>query len=120
MVGANVMDGLLTQINWQQAAKAVSDPEVCFVDLRTKGEREKGYIVNSLHIPLPELRDRMGEVPAGKKIITYCQSGQRSYMAYRTLKQAGFDVKNLAGGFLTWKAANLESSFQHSILVKRM
>ncbi|HEY9732656.1 MAG TPA: FAD-dependent oxidoreductase [Drouetiella sp.] len=115
MVGTNVLDGFLTQIGWQQAFRAVNDSEVCFIDVRTEAERARGYIAESIHIPIPELRERISEIPAGKKIITYCQSGQRSYLAYRILKQAGFDVRNLSGGFLTWKAAYLETAFQKAL-----
>lgn len=109
MVGANILDGLLVQTGWQQTAKALNDPGFCLIDVRTEAERKRGFIPNSLHIPIPELRNRIVEIPKDKQIITYCQSGQRSYIAYRTLKQLGFDVQNLAGGYLTWMAANRKS-----------
>lgn len=105
MVGTNILDGTVAQLNCLEALKFVDDPHVCFVDVRTAAERQKGFIQNSIHIPLPELRERIAEIPREKQIVSYCQSGQRSYMAYRMLNQLGFDVKNLAGGFLTWSAS---------------
>lgn len=103
MAGTNVLDGLVEQIQWHQVSTLKSD-ETCLIDVRTRGERAKGYIDGSLHIPLPELRNRLSEIPAGKEIVTYCQSGQRSYNASRFLKQNGFSVKNLSGGYLTWSS----------------
>jgi len=101
MAGTNVLDGLVEQVQWHQIGGLDSD-KTCLVDVRTKGERERGFIPGSIHIPLPELRNRLSEIPRGKEIVTYCQSGQRSYNASRLLRQSGFSVRNLSGGYLTW------------------
>ena len=101
MVGTNVLDGLVEQVQWHQVASLECN-HTCLIDVRSRQERERGFIDGSLHIPLPELRTRLSEIPSGRKIVTYCQSGQRSYQAARLLKQHGFTVKNLAGGYLTW------------------
>ncbi|MBX3150147.1 FAD-dependent oxidoreductase [Candidatus Obscuribacterales bacterium] len=105
MVGTNILDGLNTQESWSDLDEELECDDICIIDVRTSAERKLGYIPNSVHIPLPDLRERIADVPPGKKVVTYCQSGQRSYMAYRLLSQKGFKAKNLAGGFLTWKAA---------------
>jgi NADPH-dependent 2,4-dienoyl-CoA reductase/sulfur reductase-like enzyme/rhodanese-related sulfurtransferase len=103
MAGTNVLDGLTEQVQWYQVP-ALSKGESLLIDVRTRAERDRGYIAGSLHIPLPELRKRLSEIPEAKEIVTYCQSGQRSYNASRFLKQKGFKVKNLSGGYLTWKS----------------
>jgi rhodanese-related sulfurtransferase len=103
MAGTNVLDGLTEQVQWYQVP-ALSKDGSLLIDVRTRAERDRGYIEGSLHIPLPELRKRLSEIPEGKEIITYCQSGQRSYNASRFLEQKGFNVKNLSGGYLTWKS----------------
>lgn len=101
MAGTNVLDGLVEQVQWHQIA-ALDGSRTFLVDVRTKGERDRGFIPGSIHIPLPELRDRLSEIPNDKEIVTYCQSGQRSYNALRLLRQNGFRVRNLSGGYLTW------------------
>lgn len=101
MAGTNVLDGLVEQVQWHQIG-ALESAKTCLVDVRTKGERERGFIPGSIHIPLPELRNRLSEIPKGKEIVTYCQSGQRSYNASRLLRQNGYSVRNLSGGYLTW------------------
>jgi rhodanese-related sulfurtransferase len=43
-------------------------------------------------------------LPRDRELITYCQSGQRSYIAARILGQHGFRVRNLTGAYRTWQA----------------
>ena len=53
----------------------------------------------TLHIPIDELRERMGEIPAGRPVYVHCQSGLRSSLTCRILSQKGFDCYNIAGGY---------------------
>lgn len=69
------------------------------LDVRTDLEIEGGVIKDSIHIPLQELRDRMNELDKNKEILTYCQIGLRGYIAERALKQNGFKVRNITGGY---------------------
>jgi rhodanese-related sulfurtransferase len=63
-----------------------------------------GKINSATNIPLTKLRDRIHEVPKDRRIITYCQKGQRGYLAACALKGRGFeDIANLRGGFLQAK-----------------
>ena len=68
-----------------------------------RDERARGFIPGSAHIPLDELRQRLSELPRDRKIIAYCQSGQRSYIATRILRQHGFRAANLSGGYTTFR-----------------
>jgi rhodanese-related sulfurtransferase len=82
------------------------DPKNTLVlDVRTDAERSAGFIPCSLHIPLHQLRQRLGELPRDREIVVSCQSGQRSYFACRLLNQRGFRARNLTGSYRTWKAA---------------
>jgi rhodanese-related sulfurtransferase len=70
------------------------------VDVRDGDElAEWGWIPGAVHIPLDELRARLGEIPEGREIVTYCQKGQRGYLAACVLQGLGYPVKNLRGGF---------------------
>ena len=84
---------------------ATGEEEFTVLDVRRPDERAKGFIPDSLHIPLDELRARMNELPRDGEIIVHCQSGQRSYFACRILSQHGFRVRNLTGSYRTWKTA---------------
>lgn len=79
------------------------------LDVRSPEERAQGFIPGSLHIPLPQLRERAGELPQDKEIVVYCQSGQRSYYACRILTQKGFRARNLTGSYRTWEVAPIHN-----------
>ncbi|SHN00249.1 MBL fold metallo-hydrolase [Mucilaginibacter sp. OK098] len=52
------------------------------VDVRNRNETEERLIFNSaVTIPLPELRERIGEIPTGKPIVVHCAAGYRSAAA---------------------------------------
>ncbi len=49
------------------------------LDIRNNGEvKEHPAFPGSLHIPLPELRERVAEIPTGKPIVVHCAGGYRS------------------------------------------
>jgi NADPH-dependent 2,4-dienoyl-CoA reductase/sulfur reductase-like enzyme/rhodanese-related sulfurtransferase len=84
------------------------------LDVRDSDEvRESGKLRHALNIPLSQLRDRMNEFPRDRKIVTYCQKGQRGYLAACALHGHGFEnVANLRGGFLQAKLNDLPIDFE--------
>ncbi len=75
------------------------------LDVRTPEEVALGTIPGAVHIPLDELRERLGELPRGKELLVFCQVGLRGYVACRILQQRGFACRNLTGGYKTYLAA---------------
>jgi len=71
------------------------------LDVRETSEvAASGMLRNAIHIPFGELRDRLGELPRDRRILVYCQKGQRGYLAACALKGSDFKhVANLRGGF---------------------
>ena len=100
----NVRAGLVEQHHWDAVAELSADGSVILLDVRTPGEVRKQGLLRSdaLHIPLDELRGRLGELDKGKKIYVNCYSGLRSYLACRILSQHGFQCSNLSGGWRFW------------------
>lgn len=74
-----------------------------FLDVRTAPEFARGAIPGAIHIPIDQLRARLAELPQSRRIVTYCQVGQRGYLATRILRQAGWDAVNLSGGYQTYR-----------------
>ncbi|NVM22188.1 MAG: FAD-dependent oxidoreductase [Desulfobacterales bacterium] len=74
------------------------------VDVRTAKELKKtGIIPGAVHIPVDELRDRIGELHPGKETILYCAVGLRSYVGSRILAMKGFEnIKVLTGSIASW------------------
>ena len=98
MIGENVIGGLTRLAHFD------SLPDGCFLlDVREKAEFELGSLPGARNIPLGDLRKRLAELPRGRMIYIFCQSGLRGYVAERILAQHSFDAVNLSGGYLTWK-----------------
>lgn len=85
------------------AAEAANPgPKQMLLDVRTMPEVQKGTIPGAKHIPLDELRKRLGELPKDKEILAFCEVGLRGYLACRILTQNGFVCRNLSGGYKTY------------------
>lgn len=106
-VASNILRGDAPVAYWDEVGKVPSEKGV-LLDVRTKEEFSQGAAPLAKNLPLDELRDKLDELDKDATIYPYCRVGQRSYMATRILKQQGFDVKNMSGGFLTYKAQNPE------------
>ncbi|MFP3979865.1 MAG: FAD-dependent oxidoreductase [Desulfobacterales bacterium] len=104
-VGSNLIKGDLEKINWD-AVDSLDPEKSVLLDVRSRIElKTSGTIDDAVHIPIDELRDRLGELDKSKTYIAFCAVGIRSYLAYRILVQNGFKARNLAGGFRTYLAA---------------
>ena len=72
---------------------------------RTDLERENGqYIDGFVHIPVDELRERVGELDKSKPVYIHCRTGLRSYVACCMLAGLGFDCYNLSGGWRLYES----------------
>ncbi|MFN8024006.1 MAG: FAD-dependent oxidoreductase [Acidimicrobiales bacterium] len=72
------------------------------VDVRTAREHTAGRIPDTVNVPLDELRERLPELGDGPFVV-YCQVGQRGHTAASLLHEDGLVVRNLDGGYLTWR-----------------
>ncbi len=99
----NISKGL-KQWHLEDAEKLPRDGSVTLLDTRTVGEYSRGHIEGFKNIPVDELRERIGEIEAGKPVYVICQSGLRSYIATRILEGYGFEAYNFAGGFRFYDA----------------
>lgn len=101
-VAANILRGDVQIVNAEEIANPREDQII--LDVRKDFEVATGTIPGAVHIPLDELRDRIGELPSDKEILVYCQVGLRGYLACRLLTQKGFRCRNLNGGIKTYIA----------------
>ncbi len=100
MVAANALRGDAPLARWEE----VPGTEAMLLDVREPKEFAAGHVDHAVNVPLPQLRDRLGELPKDREILAYCGVGQRSYYATRLLRQHAFRVRNLSGGFQTYSA----------------
>ena len=100
MIAGNVMRGDASLASWTE----LRSTDALIVDVREPAEHQTGRIEGALNLPLNQLRDRLGELPREREIWVHCSVGQRSYYALRLLRQHGFNVRNLPGGYQTFRA----------------
>jgi len=60
------------------------------VDVRDKSEYDQGHIPGAINIPVATFALQSGVLEKDKRIIVYCNSGGRSYNAYRKLQKLAY------------------------------
>jgi sulfur-carrier protein adenylyltransferase/sulfurtransferase len=96
---------VVDQIPAAEVARLLKDPSanVLLLDVREDDERETAAIQPSVHIPMGQIAQRAGELPADRRIVVYCHMGGRSNMVAAFLANHGHpDVANLSGGIDAW------------------
>ena len=101
-VASNILRGDFEEASWSDIGTL--DPEThVYIDVRRKDEVEETYLLDgAIHIPIDDLRKRLGELDKSKVYVPYCAWGLRGYVACRMLLQHGFQCLNLSGGYETF------------------
>ncbi|MCI8329118.1 MAG: FAD-dependent oxidoreductase [Oscillibacter sp.] len=100
----NLARGVVKQFHLEDVKDLPRDGSVTLLDARTPQEYAQGRIEGFRNIPVDELRERLGEIEAGKPVYVICQSGLRSYIACRILEGYGYETYNFSGGFRFYDA----------------
>lgn len=100
LVANNILLDRFEQVKVSEVRELVEN-DAFIVDVREKYEYEEGHLINSVNIPLSELRDRLDEIPKDEPVYMHCRSAQRSYNAVLALQGLGYDnVYNISGSYL--------------------
>lgn len=81
--------------------------EIIIVDVRTVAEYNQGHILDSINVPLDQIRNTMEDVIESKNtpIFVVCRSGNRSAQAQSMLQSMGYtDVIDI-GSVFEWPEA---------------
>ena len=88
--------------------KAIADPNVIRVDVRSQEEWDEGHIPRSIVIDVQKddfLEKAKALLPKDKTIAVNCRTGRRSKTAAGILAGEGYKVIDLDTGFVGWKEA---------------
>lgn len=100
----------IEQVEAGAAAERVAAGDLV-LDVRETAEWAGGHLPGAIHIPYPDLRRRMAELPRDRPVLVYCASGVRSSLVASLLSADGRAVRNLRGGFAAWQRAGLDLAF---------
>ncbi len=103
-IAENIEDGLVDTFQWYEVEDLIKDGAF-LLDVREPQENEAGHIAGSVNLSLRTLREQLNRLPKEQTIYVYCKVGLRGYLAARILKQHGFSVKNLDGGYDLYQMA---------------
>lgn len=96
--GTNFASNIVSEAN----AKAIfdaADPDVAFVSIRQAEHYAESHIDGAVNIPWGAGMETMFDsLPADKKIVVYCYSGQTAGQAVAMLRVLGYDAVSLKGG----------------------
>jgi rhodanese-related sulfurtransferase len=95
-----------TGVDVETAREMASDDEYVILDVRTARERSQGHPPGSIHMVLETIPDHLDKLK-GKKVLTFCRSGNRSGAAARFLTEHNIEAHNVSGGILAWSRAGL-------------
>jgi rhodanese-related sulfurtransferase len=76
------------------------------VEVRDPAEYDAGHIPGAINIPVATFASQSGQLDKKKKIIVYCNSGNRSYLGYRKLQKLSYK-KIYQALFADWQAAGM-------------
>lgn len=73
------------------------------LDVREPYEWRLADLPGAVHIPLGQLRARLGELDPAQELVVFCRLGVRSQIALDILREAGFEkALSLEGGLQAW------------------
>jgi len=102
-----MVDTNVKNISAEEAHKLISeDKEFIILDVRTKGEYDKGHIPGAKLVPVEVIPTKLAQLDKykDKPILVYCESGARSPMAVVALENNAFkNIYHLSSGISSWR-----------------
>ena len=82
---------------------------VTVLDVRPVSEYRAGHIPGARSVPLAELPEAIGQLPADIDVVAYCRGPYCVFApaAVRALRRAGFAAERMEDGFPEWRRAGL-------------
>lgn len=95
-----------TELSAEQTYRLLQNTNPLILDVRTRGEFERGYLQGAYLLPVQVLQQNISQLEKYKNqdILIYCATGNRSTVASRLLIESGFKkIYNLRYGISDWE-----------------
>ncbi len=103
----------LREIDFEELKPQLSDPNLVVVDARLANDYARGHVTGAINIPISsgwrERRNLIETIPAGKRVIVYCQSDGCVWgdeIAAGLFGQGFTDITVFRGGYREWERRN--------------
>lgn len=96
MVASNLLRGDLHLVSGRDLEAHLHDWQI--IDVRSPDSFAASHVSSARNIPLDNLRESLAFIDKQPFVVVYSRVGYHGYLAYRILKQFGYDVANLDGG----------------------
>ena len=99
----------LKSISTKELKGLIEKENIQLLDVRTPKEVKLGFIETAKFVNLFDadfLTKASGSLDKNKPVYIYCRSGRRSAKASKILKEKGFKVVNVLGGYNQWRKEN--------------
>jgi rhodanese-related sulfurtransferase len=93
-----------TDVSDVHAALETGAPGFVFIDTRNVEAWRQGHARGAVHMPRPEMPDRIPDFPADTEFVVYCWGPgcNGATRAGLIISELGFAVKEMIGGFEYW------------------
>jgi rhodanese-related sulfurtransferase len=110
--------GAMEPVQSTELLRRVRNGQVTVLDVRPREEYRAGHIPGALSVPLPELKNRLTELPKNRDVVAYCR-GPYCVMAIEAvelLRKKGFRAHRMQQGIADWRARGwrVESNMKES------
>jgi rhodanese-related sulfurtransferase len=101
--------GSLEAVDRRRLLERMRAGEVTVLDVRPAEEYRAGHIAGAVSVPLGELEEGLGGVPAGRDVVAYCRGPYcvLAPRAVRLLRARGYRAVALGDGVAEWRAQGL-------------
>jgi DNA-binding transcriptional ArsR family regulator/rhodanese-related sulfurtransferase len=102
----------LAQVSRQKLLAQAKRGEVLVIDVRPQQEYDTAHLPYARSLPLPELTQRLAELPRDAEIVAYCRGPfcLMSDEAVKLLQEHGYRARKTFDGVSEWRAAGLPVS----------
>lgn len=100
-------DPVLKWVDYNESQKMINEGAI-WIDVRLPAEYREKHINNSVNIPLPLLRTKVGKLDPKLNYLVYCDSGRRSSIAAYLLSQSGIEAAILRDSLDTIPPGDME------------
>jgi len=99
--------GAVESIGRDELLRRVATGRVAVLDVRPASEYAAGHLPGALNIPIDQLADRLGELPADVDVVAYCRGPfcVFAHDAVRLLERHGRPAVRLDDGVVEWRRA---------------